>query len=69
MDEPDFFEVMRLRACVLAETGRYADWPEIVAALRRDGAYHPLLIDRIGADPEFVTRVNLRCRLGRGRNA
>jgi hypothetical protein len=57
-DEPLTYDAMRQRALLLASTGRYSSWPEIVAAL----GYHPVLVRRID-DAAFVAMVNVRCRL------
>jgi hypothetical protein len=59
---------MRKRAYELADTGRYAGWPELAGALNQEADFEPLMIRAIGNDALFVSMVNARCRQARDRN-
>ena len=59
------FNELRDRAYVLADTGRYADWQEVAAALEAEGCDGAA--QRLTADPILTTLLNTRCWQARHR--
>ncbi len=53
------FNELRDRAYTLADTGRYADWNQVAAALEAEGC--EAAARRLTADPILTTLLNTRC--------
>jgi hypothetical protein len=59
------FNELRDRAYVLADTGRFADWNEVAAAIEAEAC--PDAAKRLTADPILATMLNTRCWQARNR--
>lgn len=60
------FNELRDRAYVLADTGRYANWREIAAAIEAEDC--PGALDRLPIDPILPTMLDTRCWQARNRD-